>query len=53
MFETGLKGVMVANAEADLLAQLPRLPSVYRARTEGCAGIAEGLRHFGFAHLWD
>ena len=53
MFETGLKGVMVANAEPDLVAQLPRLPSVYRARAEGCAGIAEGLRHFGFAHLWD
>jgi hydroxymethylpyrimidine pyrophosphatase-like HAD family hydrolase len=53
MFETGLKGVMVANAEPDLVAQLPRLPSVYRARGEGCAGIAEGLRHFGFAHLWD
>jgi hydroxymethylpyrimidine pyrophosphatase-like HAD family hydrolase len=53
MFETGLKGVMVANAEPELVAQLPRLPSVYRARGEGCAGIAEGLRHFGFAHLWD
>ena len=53
MFETGLKGVMVGNAEADLLAQLPRLPATYLARAEGCAGIAEGLRHFGFSHLFD
>ena len=53
MFETGLMGVMVGNAEPDLVAALPRLPQVYRARGEGCAGIAEGLRHFGFAHLFD
>jgi hydroxymethylpyrimidine pyrophosphatase-like HAD family hydrolase len=53
MFETGLKGVMVGNAEQALLEHLPRLPSVYRARAEGCAGIAEGLHHFGFDHLWD
>jgi hydroxymethylpyrimidine pyrophosphatase-like HAD family hydrolase len=53
MFETGLKGVMVANAEAALLEHLPRLESVYLAQAEGCAGIAEGLRHFGFDHLWD
>jgi len=53
MFETGLKGVMVGNAEAALVEHLPRLPGVYRARAEGCAGIAEGLRHFGFDHLWD
>jgi len=53
MFETGLKGVMVGNAEPALVAQLPRLPGIYRARGEGCAGIAEGLHHFGFAHLFD
>jgi hydroxymethylpyrimidine pyrophosphatase-like HAD family hydrolase len=53
MFETGLHGVMVGNAEAALLAHLPRLQSVYKAEGHGCAGIAEGLRHFGFAHLWD
>jgi hypothetical protein len=32
---------------------LPRLSSIYLASAEGCAGIAEGLRHFGFDHLWD
>ena len=53
MFETGLNGVMVANAEAALQEHLPRLPSVYLASAEGCGGIAEGLRHFGFDHLWD
>ena len=53
MFETGLNGVMVANAEPGLLAELPRLPSVYLAEAEGCAGIAEGLRYFGFDHLLD
>ena len=53
MFETGLNGVMVGNAEPALVSHLPRLPSVYRAQAPGCAGIAEGLRHFGFDHLWD
>jgi len=53
MFETGLRGVMVGNAEPALVEHLPRLPEVYYARAEGCAGIAEGLRHFGFDHLWD
>ena len=53
LFETGLPGVMVGNAEAALRAQLPRFTSVYPARGDGCAAIAEGLRHFGFAHLLD
>ena len=51
MFETGLPGVMVGNAEPDLVAALPRLPATYRARGEGCEGILEGLLHFGFAAL--
>jgi hydroxymethylpyrimidine pyrophosphatase-like HAD family hydrolase len=53
MFETGLAGVMVANAEADLRQRLPRLKRTFAARGEGCAGIVEGLRHFGFGHLLD
>lgn len=52
MFETGLNGVMVGNAEPALVEHLPRLPSVYRAQAHGCAGIVEGLHHFGFDHLW-
>jgi hydroxymethylpyrimidine pyrophosphatase-like HAD family hydrolase len=51
MFETGLQGVMVGNAEPDLVAQLPRLQRTYRAGGDGCEGIVEGLRQFGFAHL--
>ena len=53
MFETGLAGVMVANAEAELRQQLPALSRTFAARGEGCAGIVEGLRHFGFGHLLD
>ena len=53
MFETGLSGVMVGNAEPDLLAALPRLQGIYLAQGHGCMGIVEGLRHFGFGHLLD
>jgi hydroxymethylpyrimidine pyrophosphatase-like HAD family hydrolase len=51
MFETGLQGVMVGNAEPALVAALPSLQRTYRARAHGCAGIVEGLRHFGFSPL--
>jgi hypothetical protein len=51
MFETGLRGVMVGNAEPALVAALPHLQRTYQARAHGCAGIVEGLRHFGFGHL--
>jgi hydroxymethylpyrimidine pyrophosphatase-like HAD family hydrolase len=51
MFETGLAGVMVGNAEPALLAELPRLPGTYLARSTGCEGIVEGLHHFGFGAL--
>ncbi|MEB3167283.1 MAG: HAD family hydrolase [Synechococcaceae cyanobacterium] len=53
MFETGLAGVMVANAEADLRQRLPALTRTFAARGEGCAGIVEGLRHFGYGPLLD
>jgi len=51
MFETGLAGVMVGNAEPALLEHAPRLPQTYTARAHGCEGIVEGLRHFGFGDL--
>jgi hydroxymethylpyrimidine pyrophosphatase-like HAD family hydrolase len=51
MFETGLQGVMVGNAEPGLLAALPQLPRTFLARGHGCEGILEGLHHFGFGHL--
>lgn len=53
MFETGLAGVMVGNAEPALRDHLPRLPRTYLADNHGCAGIEEGLRHFGFGYLLD
>lgn len=52
MFETGLAGIMMGNAEPALRSRLPQLPSTYAARAAGCAGIVEGLHHFGFAHLF-
>lgn len=51
MFETGLAGVMVGNAEPDLVAALPRLANTYLAQAHGCEGIVEGLHHFGFGPL--
>ncbi|MFN9545935.1 MAG: HAD family hydrolase [Cyanobacteriota bacterium] len=51
MFETGLQGVMVGNAEPALVEALPRLRCTYRAKAHGCAGIVEGLRHFGYGPL--
>lgn len=51
MFETGLAGVMVGNAEPALVEALPNLRRTYRARAHGCAGIVEGLKHFGHGAL--
>jgi predicted mannosyl-3-phosphoglycerate phosphatase (HAD superfamily) len=51
MFETGLRGVMVGNAEPALVEALPQLRRTYRAKAHGCAGIVEGLRHFGYGPL--
>lgn len=53
MFETGLAGVMVGNAEAALRRAAEHLPRTYQARGHGCAGIREGLHHFGFGGLLD
>lgn len=52
MFQTGLRSIMVGNAEPALQRHLPSLPHTYAARAEGCEGIAEGLAHFGFGHLF-
>jgi len=51
MFETGLPGVMVGNAEPALVRALPTLGRTYRAKAHGCAGIVEGLKHFGYGPL--
>ncbi|MEB3308524.1 MAG: HAD family hydrolase [Cyanobacteriota bacterium] len=51
MFQTGLAGVMVGNAEPALRRQLSSLPRTYLAQGHGCQGIVEGLRHHGFGDL--
>jgi HAD superfamily hydrolase (TIGR01484 family) len=48
LFETGLRGVAVANSEPALVARLDDHPNAYRAGTPGAAGIAEAIRHFEF-----
>ncbi len=48
LFETGLKGVAVGNAEPRLQAELHRFPQTYFSPEPGCAGIADAIRHFDF-----
>ncbi|MBI1205260.1 MAG: HAD-IIB family hydrolase [Rhodopseudomonas sp.] len=48
LFETGLRGVAVANSEAALIASLRDRGNAYRAATAGAGGIAEAIRHFNF-----
>lgn len=45
LFETGLKGVAVANSEPALIRRLEDLPSVYRSAGVGAAGILEAIDH--------
>lgn len=47
LFETGLKGVVVGQAEDKLVEQVRELPNVYLARREGCGGIVDALVHHG------
>lgn len=49
LFETGLKGVAMGNSEPKLVAALPTFPKTYHSPLPGCAGIADGIRHFGFS----
>ncbi|ONG49962.1 alpha,alpha-trehalose-phosphate synthase [Pseudoroseomonas deserti] len=51
LFQTGLRGVAVGNAEPRLVAALDALPPeqarlIHRPRAEGAAGIADAIRHF-------
>ena len=48
LFETGLRGVAVANSEPALVARLGAHPNTYQATQAGAAGIAEAIRHFEF-----
>lgn len=47
LFETGLKGILVANAEPALRKRVGDHPHVFAATAPGADGILEGLAHFG------
>ncbi|MBX3431598.1 MAG: HAD hydrolase family protein [Hyphomonadaceae bacterium] len=46
LFETGLRGVAVGNAEAPLRRAIADLDNVYCAQRHGAGGIFEALSHF-------
>lgn len=46
LFETGLRGIVVGNAEPHLKRRAGGPDHVYMAEAEGAAGILEGLAHF-------
>lgn len=48
LFQTGLRGVAVANSEPGLIARIGDHQNTYRAAKNGAAGIAEAVRHFKF-----
>lgn len=47
LFETGLRGVVVGNAESELVRQVGERENVYLAEREGAAGVHEALEFFG------
>lgn len=46
LFETGLRGVAVGNAEAPLRQAVAGLENVYCAQRHGAGGIVEAIHHF-------
>ncbi len=46
LFTTGLKGVVVGNAEQKLIAQTQKMINVYHSKFPGARGIWEGLIHY-------
>jgi HAD superfamily hydrolase (TIGR01484 family) len=48
LFETGLPGIVVGNAEPLLLQRTSRLPHLYHSKGHGAEGILEGLAYFGY-----
>lgn len=47
LFDTGLRGIVVANCEPAFRERLGAGARVYFARGEGAAGVLEGLVHYG------
>jgi hydroxymethylpyrimidine pyrophosphatase-like HAD family hydrolase len=48
LFDTGMRGVVVGNCEAELRSRVQGREHLYLARGEGAAGILEGLRQLGW-----
>lgn len=48
LYETGLKGVAVGNAEPALVARIAGISTVHRSAEPGAAGIWDALEHFSF-----
>lgn len=46
LYETGLKGVVVGNAEENLTQATRDMFNVYHASEQGCGGILESFTHF-------
>ncbi|MGC9504633.1 HAD-IIB family hydrolase [Baaleninema sp.] len=47
LFDTGLKGIAVGNAEPKLIDRVQLMPHVYRSQHPGAAGIWDGLKYHG------
>ena len=48
LFETGLHGIVVGNAEPALVQKTAAMPNLYHSVGHGTGGILEGLIHFGY-----
>lgn len=48
LFQEGVRGIVVADAEPELKQLVGARPEIYVAGADGAAGILEGLNHFGF-----
>ena len=47
LFETGLKGIAVGNAEEKLVEKIKTMENVYHSSYPGAAGIWDGLKNYG------
>jgi hydroxymethylpyrimidine pyrophosphatase-like HAD family hydrolase len=48
LFHTGFKGIIVGNAEPDLIESVIPHHNIYKARREGAGGMLEGLIYHGY-----
>jgi hydroxymethylpyrimidine pyrophosphatase-like HAD family hydrolase len=48
LFHTGFKGIVVGNAEPDLVEAVIPCHNIYHARREGAGGMLEGLAYHGY-----